>query len=373
MKGKKMLNILNFIKNNKDWENKISQNPYNIKVSRCNIFGRNLMMLKYNQLSSDFNDVIVRECRGLIIDEDSLQPVSVPFFKFGNYGESYCPNIDWKSAKVLEKIDGSLIKIVNLGDDLLISTNGTIDAFSAELQLQNDEIKSFGDLVMKALDPQVMSLFEVGYTYMFELTSKYNKVVIPYDGINLSLIGIRDNNSLEELDIYSHKLSNYFNKPKQYGFSSLEECINSAKELPYTEEGYVVVDKNFNRVKIKSLEYVNVHHLKGEGILTPKKALDLIRNNEVDEFLVYFDEYKVDIDDVRQKYLNLISSMEADLLKYKEIEASLESRKDKALWINANSKYKSICFDYISGKLISVKNYVESIPSNKIIDMLKRD
>lgn len=369
-----MLKVVNLIKENKDWENILSNSPYNIKISRMNVLGRNLMLLKYNQLSSDFNNELVRECRGLIIDEDSLQPVSVPFFKFGNYGESYCPNIDWKSAKVLEKIDGSLIKIVRLGNDLLISTNGTIDANLAELQGVLDEnYKCYGDLVKKVLPSNILDLVDEGYTYMFELTSIYNKVVIPYDGINLSLIGIRDNNSLQELDIYSHNLSKYFNVPKQYGFSSLDECIESAKNLPYTEEGYVVVDKNFNRVKVKSLQYVNIHHLKGEGILTPKKAIDLIRDNEVEEFLTYFGEYRVNIDEIRQNYLDLISNMENDLTKYISVDNSLLSRKDKALWINANSKYKSICFDYISGKLISVKNYVESIPSNKIVDMLKRD
>lgn len=368
-----MLKVVNLIKENKDWENILSNSPYNIKISRMNILGKNLMLLKYNQLSSDFNNEIVRECRGLIIDEDLLLPVSVPFFKFGNYGESYCPNIDWKSAKVLEKIDGSLIKIVKIGDKLLISTNGSIDAYSAELQSAvNDEYQSFGDLVNKALNKDSIEYFEEGYTYMFELTSKYNKVVIPYDGINLSLIGIRNNNSLQEIDIYSHILSNYYNVPKQYGFSSLEECIESAKNLPYTEEGYVVVDKNFNRVKVKSLQYVNIHHLKGEGILTPKKAIDLIRNNEVEEFLTYFNEYRLNIDEIRQKYQDLISDMENDLSKYISVDNSLLSRKDKALWINANANYKSLCFDYISGKLVSVKNYVESIPSNKIVDMIKR-
>ena len=67
-----MLKVLEFIKAHKNWEELLSQAPYYIKVYRDVMFDHNLVMLKYNQLDSDFNEEIVRECRGLILDEDSL-------------------------------------------------------------------------------------------------------------------------------------------------------------------------------------------------------------------------------------------------------------------------------------------------------------
>ena len=125
---KNKLEIVDFIKNNPDWETKLQEKPYCITISRDKMFGLNLIMFKYNQIDSDFNVELVCEARGLILNEDTLEPVTVPFFKFGNAGEGWVKDIDWKTASVQEKIDGSLIKVVRIGNNLLISTNGTIDA-----------------------------------------------------------------------------------------------------------------------------------------------------------------------------------------------------------------------------------------------------
>ena len=102
----KKLAVQQFIEQHSDWEKLLQEKPYCMTISRDKMFGRNLVMLKYSQIDSDFKNEIVRECRGLILDEDTFEPVCVPFFKFGNYGESYCPEIDWKSCWVGEKLDG---------------------------------------------------------------------------------------------------------------------------------------------------------------------------------------------------------------------------------------------------------------------------
>ena len=49
-----MLKVLELIKAHKDWEILLSQEPYCIKVSRDEMFGKRLVMLKYNQIDSDF-------------------------------------------------------------------------------------------------------------------------------------------------------------------------------------------------------------------------------------------------------------------------------------------------------------------------------
>ena len=104
---KYLLKLLEFIRNNSDWEEQLSNAPYHIKTKRSDGY----IILSYG-IEADYNMEIVRECRGIILDEtDGYQPVCVPFFKFGNYGESYADDIDWNTTKVQEKIDGSLIKI----------------------------------------------------------------------------------------------------------------------------------------------------------------------------------------------------------------------------------------------------------------------
>lgn len=367
-----MLKVLEFIKAHKNWEELLSQAPYYIKVYRDVMFDHNLVMLKYNQLDSDFNEEIVRECRGLILDEDSLEPVSVPFFKFGNYGESYCPEIDWESAVILEKRDGSLVKVVKLGKDYLISTNGCIDAFKA---MMPDDVlcpyKSYGELFMKAMGDR-LSLLSEGYTYMFELTSPYNKVVVPYDDIEITLIGIRDNKSLQEELICDSKLKDSFLLPKRYGFRTLEECIESAHSLPYSEEGYVVLDKHFNRVKIKSLEYVNVHHLRGEGAMTEKRILDIIRQNETAEYLIYFPEYKELFSEYKRKVDDLYKAYHLMWLSFSQLE--FNSRKEIALFLeDAKDVYDMVfIFKMIDGKIKEPCDYFENMSLDKFVDILHR-
>ena len=71
--------LLEFIQNNlNDWEEKLSSDPYNLKISRDGPY----VMFKYNQFSSDFSNPIVREARGIIFREDNWKCVRRAFDKF---------------------------------------------------------------------------------------------------------------------------------------------------------------------------------------------------------------------------------------------------------------------------------------------------
>src|SRR5271170_7082534 len=70
----------------------------------------NLVHLKYSQIDSPMNEPIVRECRGLIVDQaDDWRIVAAPYRKFFNHGEVHAAPIDWPTARVYEKLDGSLM------------------------------------------------------------------------------------------------------------------------------------------------------------------------------------------------------------------------------------------------------------------------
>ena len=116
--------ICNFIYNNPDnWEELLTDKCINIKRDN------DLCIFNYD-IGCNFEDPIVQEARGIIIDTNKLQVVCWPFRKFGNYSESYVDNIDWSSARVQEKIDGSIIKLwFNKDTDKWVwSTNGVIYA-----------------------------------------------------------------------------------------------------------------------------------------------------------------------------------------------------------------------------------------------------
>ena len=71
-----------FIEQHLDWEKLLSEKPYALVISRDEMLGKKLVMFKYNMVDSDMSLKLVQECRGLILDEDTLELISVPFFKF---------------------------------------------------------------------------------------------------------------------------------------------------------------------------------------------------------------------------------------------------------------------------------------------------
>ena len=163
------MQVLDFMNKHSNWEELLTQLPYNIVVKHDGDY----VLLKYNKLASDFSIPIVRECRGSIFrwEVDRWICVCRPFEKFGNYGESYVPELDWDSSHITEKIDGSLIKVWHDRGEWHISTNGTIDAFKATIGEDYDDSMSFGSIFKAAVGDcywdEFLSQLDVSYTYMF--------------------------------------------------------------------------------------------------------------------------------------------------------------------------------------------------------------
>ena len=281
------LELRDFILSHDNWEELLTTDPYNLKISRDGDY----IMFKYNQLSSDFTIPLVCEARGIIFRESDWECVSHAFNKFGNWGENYCPNIDWNTASVQEKVDGSLIKFW-YDNGWHISTNGTIDAFKAEL---NDaKYPTFGALVEDAM-PMSWGAWEETAdpkcTYMFELVSPYNRVVIPYEETKLYFLGIRDMEDGREWNPEDSDMSYVFETPKRYPLHSLEDVQRAANALPWDQEGYVVCDRNFNRVKIKSSAYILAHYARNNGVVNAERLVQVILDGEQEEFLTYAPDY----------------------------------------------------------------------------------
>lgn len=59
-----------------------------------------LVQLSYSQTESSMASPIVQECRGLILELDTWKVVSLPFFKFFNFGEGNAEDLDWSTVSV---------------------------------------------------------------------------------------------------------------------------------------------------------------------------------------------------------------------------------------------------------------------------------
>lgn len=388
------LDIQKFIESHDNWESLLQEKPYCLSISRAKWCGLNLIMFKYNQIDSSFHESIVRECRGIIFNEDTWETVSVPFFKFGNVSEgSWVEPIDWNNDPyVLDKIDGSLIKIVKINGQLLISTNGTIDAYSAPLVDQiGCAAKNFGQLVDEAVvnaykanhnvegfvnpvevDNWLYYLLDEGYTYMFELTSPWNRVVVNHHDTKLWFIGVRNNTTFEESFILDHPLSKVFDTPGLHKFSTFEECIDTAKKLPWCEEGYVVTTKDFKRNKVKSLEYLNCHHLKNNGVMSISRAIGIVQAGEIDEIVAYFPEFKDGLIEVKCRYETLMSTVENDLARLSEALSFNEgwTRKDIAQYVLNTFKVPSVGFMFVDKKIENVDDWISKCQTPFLVKIL---
>ena len=350
-----------FIANNNNWKKIIQEKPYCVEVKEDDDY----ILLKYSQIDSDFSKELVRECRGVILNKENLNVVCRPFKKFFNYGEVYAADIDWNTARIASKIDGSLIKVW-FDNVWHISTNGTIDAFKAELSFGTNEFKTFGDIFTKALEKQNIAPYfdnlNKDYTYLFEVVSPYNRIVVPYKEIDAYHIGTIETKTAKEVEVNIG-----VKKPKEYFFSSLKETVNAANELPYDDEGYVVRDKNYNRIKIKSPEYLAIHRLANNGNVSYKRILELVLINEDSEFLTYFPEYTEAFDEVKEKLNAFLSKVKRDEKEYYRMK--FNSRKSLAMWAK-NKTLPSALFALEDNKVNNCEEFVRNMRVDNLLKIL---
>ena len=295
-----------FCATHSNWEELLAEEPYSILVKRKDGF----VIFNYRQLSSDFSNDIVRECRGIIFKEGEWDcPVCHAFDKFFNYGEPNCADMDWNSVKVSEKIDGSIMKLWCYDGAWNVSTNGNIDAMDAPVpDIRKDNFKDlFWEGIHKNLDKVRWPGYIIGwlhdlnpsYTYIFEMVSPYTRVVIPYEETDVYFLGARDNISGRQFgcDQASAQLVSCgeFPRPRLYPMQTLTQVTAAASTLPWDVEGYVCYDKNFNRCKIKSPKYVLAHFARNNNVITRKHLIEVILKGEMDEFIIYASDYKESI------------------------------------------------------------------------------
>jgi hypothetical protein len=366
-------NIGAFCAEHEDYLELLAAEPYYLKIKEDGPY----VIFNYDQLRSDFNRTIVREARGIIFRKDQwANPVCWAFNKFGNYGEGWVEDINWDTAFVSEKVDGSLIKVWWDGS-WKISTNGTIDAFKAEIG--DARMPDFGTyfeyalhrlypprIYRKAFDDFTIDLDE-DKTYMFELVGPYNRVVIPYEEPAIYFLGARNKYTGEEFNcsplIAGALNMGLFKLPKQYPLTSVNDCVKLAETFSWDQEGFVACDANFNRVKIKSPAYVMAHFARNNNVINRKHLLNVILTNEVEEFLCYAADYKEELEKVQglmKAYCKVGDQIVKSCQRLYDIP-----KKTYAYWVQTLPKiYQDFAFRNYNN-IMSTKDYTAGWNENK--------
>lgn len=327
-----MLEIQKYLRDgNETFEDKLKylqeQLNLNIKVQD------NKILLNY-RIDSSKQSTIVNECRGLILSVPDFNIVCFPFRRFYNYGEGFASQIDWSSAYVQDKIDGTLCSAYfdwPFSKEWKVSTRNMIYAEGAinQYALLGDS-KSFAFLFWEIFTKERIKELDVKNTYSFELVSPENKIVKRYSSRELYLLLVRDNVSLQEKSIDSVRMFRVdclkVSLPSQYHFNNLEQVIEMTRKLKPDDEGYVVVDKDFNRIKVKNPAYFALSAIKNNGNVE-SNLVKFIVKGEKTEFLSYFPEFKERYENLELRYNDLLMSAEELYNKTKD----LELQKDFAL------------------------------------------
>lgn len=322
----------------------------------------NLIHLKYNQIETPMNDVTIW-CRGAIIDEQTMKFVALPYCRFFNAEETKAAVIDWSTAKCFNKVDGSLVYLYYYNNEWHVSTSGIPDA-SGTLP--------FGDLTFKDLFWKVWN--ELGYklpeetnhTFIFELMTPYNKVVVPMYKNQILMHGVRNIDTLQEFDHEPFAKKYGWEVVDSYNMNNLEDILAASKVInPMEQEGYVIRDStNFNRIKVKSPQYVALSHIK--DTMSYRRMIEIVQTNENEEFLSYFKEYAELHNEIKTKYNELLNVLETQWKLNKDIV----EQKDFALKVK-NFEFSSILFSLRNKKIQSVKEGLSNTQSKHLEDYFK--
>lgn len=366
------LKIVDFIKTHSNWEELLTSSPYNLSIKRDG----KLILFKYNQINSDFNEEICCEARGLILEEGTWKVVRMAFKKFFNLGESFAAKIDWDSAVANEKLDGSIISVFYYDGKWRIATNSTIDAFKAELAGVGP-YKNFGELFESVLPLSTFANYNKHRCWTFELVSPYNKVVIDYPETKVYLLSVRDMDSLEELTLDAVEMladANGLTVPQRYYLNNEADYRKVVEQMPEGHEGIVVRDTDGERVKIKTLLYFEMHKAKNNGVITLERIVDLIRANDHHEFLSYFPEYQSMFDDVKHQIdraEGVEDKIRQDVALWKNEHPFEEGDRTARKWFAQDygkNKYAPLYFAEYDGRLV---NAVETMETRKFISLFK--
>ena len=374
--------IINYIKSIETGEKPFWQNYFDdLKITFKQ--KNDLAIFNYN-IDSNFYNPIVQEARGIIIDTKNWKVVCWPFRKFANVYEPYADSIDWTNCRVEDKIDGSLIKLFFYLGQWNWSTNSCISASEASVSGTNK--KTFLDLIKMAINYHNIPFDTLNkhYTYIFELVSPLNQIVIRYPTTKLYHIGTRSNITGEEVRTYIG-----IEQPQTYDIHSLKDCMEAANHLNINtdgvkKEGFVVVDKDWNRIKIKSPLYLAFHHTWANGrvnkekliksIITVKKhgetAIDLC--NELPRLNVEIKYYDFKLSELERNIQIFIDYVRGLYEEYNH------DRKAVAIQIKDN-KYKVFGFAAIGNELtandllnkITIEKACKFIPDYEKEDILK--
>lgn len=241
------------------------------------------------------------DARGIMYDVTNPEApvlVSAPPQKFFNYEEGGVDHTKGKFGDKMVKMDGSLISSYVHNDQLYMKSKASL--FSSQAL---DSMKFLNKEENKEFKEELTKLAKSGFTINLEYTSPENRIVIPYQKEELTVLSVRSNINGE--NFFASKLIKYLEKEGGYDtliknmvkFESLHG--QEIDQIKYMEdvrkeqegEGYVIEvvlsDTESYLTKGKNIKYIALHQTK-DSVNSPKRLFESIIEEASDDLRSMF-------------------------------------------------------------------------------------
>lgn len=371
--------------------------------------GGDKFSLNYDQILVKNGDPVAEQCRGMVIRpgnvwfQDAMQTsfregsdkwkncmgpwevLAWPMNRFYNHGDPAGADVDWSDPglRVYEKLDGTMMVVY--WDPLQGRWHaGTRSVPEADLPICKGHMEigdmTFSELFFKALretreavegkplDREPTDFDDVLHlnkelTYVFELTTPYNRVVVKYGESRVTLLAARHTATARELPIESLRLQ-HVNHPKTWDLRSaaaLSAFVNSAD--PSMLEGAVVCDSQFRRLKVKNKAWVLLSKAKDLVTVSRRTALLAIVNGDIDDVIPIVEKNIADeLRRMQSALRDYMLSIDRNFNAFKAKAAG--SRKDFALMVTSSGDWTPPYFNMWEGRVITAFEWVVTAAAN---------
>lgn len=351
------MKLIQFINENKNWRELLTEPPYSFLIKDEG----NYTLIKYGFGITDFAAIgeLGLEARGIIVKNYNGTYVEVchGLNKFFNMEEPNAAKLDWEHGfSVLEKMDGTNIRLWYDEGEWHISTLGTIFA-------DNDE---YGIMFKKACSDFVSYVAELdpSYTYVYELVGPLNRIVVRYDKTAAYFICKRNLKTGAESLVSLEALRCGIRAIPAYNAKNKWDAIQLRKKLPENVEGMVVCDSHFNRVKLKTDWYLELHRVRGNGVCNIKRVVKLWQLEGLDDFIAAFPEYNEFVEPIMNEIRTLINDSE---VAFHSLTKEEMPRKIFAAKVQQYAPLvQACCYALLDGKRDSAITFFKKMLTNKL-------
>lgn len=373
--------------------------------SRFSADGRKLA-LNYDQLSIRSGDKLAEECRGMVIQPindlkssksrivGASRLLAWPMDRFYNLGDPACAQIDWNDVdlRVYEKLDGTMIvaywdpddhrwhcgtRAVCEGDvpfqeSSLVEAGLTFSELFFRSLIATREAEEGRDLAWKPTGIEQVVHLDKELTYVFELTTPINRVVVKYDEPRVCLLAARHTATGQEIPIEELRLQ-HVRRPRTWPIRSAEALKAFVDSMdPVELEGAVVCDSRFNRGKCKNAKWVLASRSKDNVMTSKRSALIAVVKGQADDVIPLISTEAADaIRELQRTILLWADRTDQTFVDFSSQAGS--DRKSFALLVKASNEMPGVHFNLWDKRHASTRDWLEGnidkLPS-KTLDAL---